>query len=86
MRKRKRNDSNVELAVDDVLCGRKTIDQTCLAKHANLANEQVDDYVDKIRKKVHFVSKFYSSIKQANVNLTKDVKWHLKYFNRKWIK
>ena len=52
MRKRKRNDSNVELAVDDVLCGRKTIDQTCLIKHANLANEQVDDYVDKIRKTV----------------------------------
>ena len=55
MRKRKRNDSNVELAVDDVLCGRKTIDQTCLTKHANLANEQVDDYVDKIRKEVHFI-------------------------------
>ena len=52
MRKRKRNDSNVELAVDDVLCGRKTIDQTSLVKYANLANEQVDDYVDKIRKRV----------------------------------
>ena len=37
--------------------GRKTIDQTCLKKHANLANEQVDDYVDKIRKEVHFIVK-----------------------------
>ena len=37
--------------------GRKNIDQTCLKKHANLANEQVDDYVDKIRKEVHFIVK-----------------------------
>ena len=63
MRKRKRNDSNVELAVDDVLCGRKTIDQTCLIKHAKLANEQVDDYVDKIREKVHFLFEIFNRVK-----------------------